>query len=168
MSLFGKKEAATSATPKKKSDVEALADKVADLTAEVRKLTRKRDAEAEALELTETINSLKTELSDLRIRESEVKEKHDREKREVEHMVGLERKRQEFEVSQARREAEVEVKSQNLEADRKRFEDQMKFMQDRLTEEVKYLKDDILKAVLDRLPTVTVDRSISESTKSKS
>ena len=74
-------------------------------------------------------------------------------------MVGLERKRQEFEINQARRETPVAVREENLDADRKRFETQMAFTTERFASEVGYLKE-LMGEVLDRLPTVRVDRRL--------
>jgi len=148
--------------------LEALTTEVAGLKAEIKRLRVERDAVGESVELTEELNTLKRKLADAKIDESRQSEKFERDKRETEHMVGLERKRQEFEIDQARREAMLEVNQANLSAKEGQFAEQMKFMQDRLTQEVTYLKDDILKVVLDRLPTVTVDRNISEVHKTKS
>lgn len=122
---------------------------------------------AKAGKLQDEVNDLQRKISDLCIDESRLTEQHEREKREVEHMVGLERKRSEFEIEQARRETMVEVKQANLKADRARFEEQMRFIEERMSKEVSYLKDDILKGILDRLPTVTVDRTINELRTSK-
>jgi hypothetical protein len=150
-----------------KKDKQDLLDEIANLHGEVRTLRAEKSAVEQATTLLEEVDGLKRKIADLKIDESRLTEKHERERREVEHMVGLERKRQEFEIDQARREAEVEVKTTALAADRKRFEEQMEFMVKRLESEVTYLKDDILKAVLDRLPTVTVDRTIDERRRTK-
>lgn len=146
---------------------DALLSEMQDLKAEVVKLQGKHDALKEAMKLSDEVVVLKRSIADLKADESRITEKYERERREVEHMVGLERKRQEFEIDQAKREATVQVREDAISAEKERFEEQMKFITDRLSKEVAYLKDDILKAVLDRLPTVTVDRNISETRKLK-
>jgi len=100
----------------------------------------------------------------LRISKSRVTEEHEREKRELTHMIGLEKKRQEVELTQGKREATLTVREENLKADRERFEEQMNFTRERFEKEVGYLKD-LMGEVLDRLPTVTVDKTIKSRSK---
>jgi chromosome segregation ATPase len=136
----------------------------AELLSEIRGLrkdlsdaSKERDELRDRTRLEGEITSLKKQVADLEIRRGKLTEDHEREKREVTHMVGLERKRQEFEIDQARRETTVSVREENLAADRKRFEDQMKFTTERFESEVGYLKG-LMGEVLDRLPHVTVDK----------
>lgn len=143
---------------------DALMAERQELLTEIRGLRRdlqdartERDDLRQRTKLTDEITDLKKQVVDQEIRRDKLTEDHEREKREVKHMVGLEKKRQEFEIDQARRETTVTVREENLAADRKRFEDQMKFTTERFESEVGYLKD-LMGEVLDRLPTVTVDK----------
>ena len=97
----------------------------------------------------------KQKLTDLQIEFDKEKEKHEREKRETEHLVGLERKRSEFEASKAATEATIAVREENLKADRDRFEENLKFNNERFTTEVGYLKE-MVGEMLERLPKVDV------------
>ena len=118
----------------------------------------------EQLRLVDEVKTLRETITNLEITKAKAQEDRDREKREVEHMVGLERKRQAFEIDQAKRETTVTVREENLKADKDRFQEQMKFTTERFEKEVGYLKE-IMTQVLERLPTVTVDRVIEPPTK---
>ena len=109
---------------------------------------------AKGLELATSVLNLKKQINDLEIEKSKLKEQHEREDRELRHMIGLEKKRQEFEIEQSKRETKLTVQQENLAADKKRFEDQMKFHETRFTEEVSYLKE-MIGNVLERLPNVS-------------
>lgn len=134
---------------------------IASLKDEIAELRGERKARQKELGLTDDVIRLKTEIEDLRIAKSRLTEAHEREKRELTHMVGLEKKRQEVELAQGKREATLAVREENLKADRDRFEEQMKFTRKRFEEEVGYLKD-LMGEILDRLPTVTVDKTVSD------
>lgn len=137
-----------------KRDKTELVEEIAALREELALLRAEKRAVEKASGYADEIVTLKKRIADLHIEEDRIKEDQDRERREVEHMVGLERKRQEFEVDQAKRETKVELREVALEEQRKRFEEQMKFIENRLAKEVQYLKDDIVKALLERLPVV--------------
>ncbi len=111
----------------------------------------------QAVQLHGEVIRLQQELSALQIRESNIKEQHAREERELTHMIGLQKKAQDQELVNARREAVQAVREENLAAERKRFDHHMSFREKRFTEEVGYLKD-LMGQILERLPTVTVDR----------
>jgi len=128
-------------------EVKCLKNQIADLKLERSKVTKE-------VELSEQIVKLKTEISDLTINKSKLNEEHQKQERELRHMIGLEKKRQEFEIDQAKREVTTKVKEENLAADKKRFEEQLKFHNDRFEKEVGYLKD-LMGQVLLRLPNVT-------------
>ena len=134
--------------------ITALKDDIADLKKE-RKRTEKE------LELTGTVVDLKKQISELEIKKSKMEESHAREERELRHMIGLEKKRQEFEIQQAKKETALDVREGNLSAEKKRFEDNLKFNSDRFERMETYLKE-LMEKVLDRLPTVTVDKTISK------
>ena len=162
MGLFDKQtKQLDSATADLETTIASLKSEIADLKAERTAISAERDA-------TKRIKSLQAQISQLEIDKGKIVEENAREKREVTHMVGLERKRQEFEAEQskkgiehARKEAILEVQAENLETERAAFVKEMKFREERFTQEVGYLKD-LMTQILDRLPTVTVDRQISE------
>jgi hypothetical protein len=136
-----------------------LLEELRGLKRQVTELKGEREANQEAVKLTDDIVRLKKDLTELEIQKDREQETHDREKREVEHMVGLEKKRQTFEVESAKRDVKLTVREENLKEDRKRFEEEMKFTRERFEKEVGYLQS-LMKEVLERLPTVTVEKSI--------
>ena len=133
-----------------------LLREITDLRKAIEDLTARKEAVKREVELSDQIVRLKTQVSDLEIQKGKKQEEHDKQERELKHMIGLEKKRQEFEIEQSKRETTVTVREENLSADKTRFEEQMKFQTDRLTQEVGYLKEMIV-SVLDRLPTVNVE-----------
>lgn len=139
---------------------EELITEIRGLRKDLSDARKQRDEARDHVKAEDEITALKKQIADLEIRRDKITEDHEREKREVKHMVGLERKRQEFEIDQAKRETTVTVREENLAADRKRFEEQMKFTTERFQAEVGYLKD-LMGEVLDRLPTVTVDKTVT-------
>lgn len=136
--------------------VQQLLDRLEEVSKQLAETKGQRSAQREALALTETVQDLKTQIADLEIKQSGITEKHAREKRETEHMVGLQRKRGEFEVESAKREAMLSVREENLAAERKEFERQMEFRAEQFDGQVKYLKD-LMKQILHRLPTIGVE-----------
>jgi hypothetical protein len=144
--------------------LENLASSTAALQVQITELKGERDA-------LKRVKSLQEQISRLEIDKAKIVEDNDRKIRETTHMVGLERKRQEFEAEQAkkgiehaRKEAILEVQKQNLDTERAAFVKEMQFREERFSQEVGYLKD-LMGQILDRLPTVTVDRQINETTK---
>lgn len=140
---------------------EELLAEIRGLRTDLRAARQERDEAKARVRLEDEITGLKKQKVELEIKRDKITEDHEREKREVKHMVGLERKRQEFEIDQAKRETTVTVREENLAADRARFEEQMKFTTERFQAEVGYLKD-LMGEVLDRLPTVTVDKTVTD------
>jgi hypothetical protein len=120
---------------------------------------RTLDADDKSGPLHAAVVALKKQISDLEIQKSQKQEEHDKQERELRHMIGLEKKRQEFEIQQAKSETSLKVREENLAADKERFANEMKFQNDRFTTEVKYLKD-MIGEILGRLPTVTVDKRV--------
>jgi hypothetical protein len=148
--MFGKPDATS----------EKLLAEIRGLSTQVAELQGERDEAKEELKLADDIVRLKRTLTNLEIEKDRETEKHEREKREVKHMVGLEKKRQEFEVESAKRDVKLTLREENLKADRDRFEEQMKFSTQRFEREVGYLKE-LMGEVLDRLPTVKVDKRVT-------
>lgn len=134
-------------------------DEFSEIKEQLASLRSEKRVVTQELALTEEVVRLKKEIVGLEIEKSKKTEDHEREARELRHMIGLEKKRQEFEVEQAKRETTVGVREENLAADKARFTEQMQFHEDRFKAEVGYLKD-MIGQVLDRLPTVTVDKKV--------
>jgi hypothetical protein len=122
------------------------------LKRDVAKLRGEKEALDEARKTENNIITLKKELTTLQIERDREKEKHDREKREVEHMVGLQRKRGDFETKAAAREARLDVREENLEADKKRFDEHVTFIEERFAEELKQQRK-LMERFLERMPT---------------
>ena len=130
---------------------DALMEELATLKKSVAEIKGERIAGKRVLDLEREYATTKRTLTDLQIEFDREKEKHEREKREVEHLVGLERKRSDWERTAAVTEARVAVREENLTATQDRFEEQMKFHSTRFEAEVGYLKE-IMADVLARLP----------------
>lgn len=131
-----------------------------DLLEEVRDLLA-GDGERATKEVkgySDEVVTLKKKIADLEIDKARKQEDFDRRDRELTHMIGLEKKRQEVEVEQARKDATLAVREANLDADRKRFEDTIVTNKKALEDGFGYMRD-VLGKVLDRLPTVTVNRT---------
>lgn len=137
-----------------------LTDKDRELLEEVRDALQDDEevTDDEARGYTEQIIDLKKKIADLEISQAKKQEDFDRRDRELTHMIGLEKKRQEVEVEQAKKEATLAVREANLAADRKRFEDTIATNKKALEDGFGYMRD-VLGKVLDRLPTVTVNRT---------
>lgn len=118
-------------------------------------IKRLREFEKPA-ELIAEVNRLKRELSALEIDKAKIKEAHEREERELRHMIGLEKKRQEFETKKASEEAVLKVREENLKVEKARFEQHLKFNTERFEKMETYLKD-MFSDVLKRLPNVNVE-----------
>lgn len=132
---------------------DALMDELAELKGAVAEIRGERKATQTLRDMETQYVAIKKELTDLQIEFDREKEKHEREKREVEHLVGLERKRSAFEREQGVAEAKVAVREENLAAERERFEDQMKFITTRFEKEIEQSKD-LQMEILARLPKV--------------
>ena len=113
----------------------------------------------EKVRLKEEICDLKKKIVGLEIDEAKITEKHEREKRELEHMIGLEKKRQAFEVISSKRETAIDVRTENLTADKARFSEEVKFQRTRFEEEVKYLKE-MMGEILERLPKIKITKEL--------
>ena len=142
--------------------VEGLNRTIAELRGELGGVQELLTGRMEELGVAQDVAKLRKEKAKLEVEKSQREEEFAKERRELEHMVGLEHKRQEQELLLAVREAEVKVGETNLTQQQDVLQKQLDFIETRFVEEVKYLKDDILKGLLSRLPTVTVDRQIHE------
>lgn len=106
--------------------------------------------------LSEQVLNLKRQIADLEITKSKQKEEHDKQERELRHMIGLEKKRQEVEIVQSKKDTELTVREGNLAAEKKRFEDNLKFNTERFQSMETYMKEQ-MKSILERLPNVNME-----------
>lgn len=126
-----------------------LAEELAGLRADVKALKSERDETAER-------NRLRDQIAELKREKATLAEESARKIRETEHKTGLLRTKQEQDISHAKRSTELEVREANLKADKDRFSQEMEFQRKRLEGEVDRI-DGILKAILERLPSITVE-----------
>jgi|GEM_PF-1620824 len=138
-----------------REDKNELMQQIAGMRGDIKGLRAEREAVREELDLADEIVELKRKIEDLKISEDRLTEKHKRERREVEHDVGLLRKRQEFEVESATRETELTVREENLAADKERFKGEMDFQRTELSKQIDYLKD-LMEKVMERLPSASM------------
>lgn len=139
------------------ADKKAIIEEIRNLTREVAKLRGERDEHKEALDLTDEILTLKRRVEDLKIEKSRQTEEREREKRETEHLVGLQKKRAEQERELAVKQAQLEVREANLGAKEEMFEERLDAITAQLKEQVEYLRSDIVKSLMERLPIFKVD-----------
>jgi chromosome segregation ATPase len=141
---------------RRSEDLTELREELERLTTEVSKISGQLKSRKDVLALTDEAIDLKEKIQDLKIEKSRLTEEHDKEKREVQHFVGLEKKRQEVEMDQATRGAKLDVREANLEADKERFEKHIQFVEKRMTDHLGDMKD-LLTQVMERIPTVSVN-----------
>jgi hypothetical protein len=108
------------------------------------------------------VNELRRELTAKEITASKKQEDFDKRERELRHMIGLEQKRQAFELEASKRDALLSVREENLVKDRQRFEQQMTFQTERFEKELAAERA-LMQQILERLPTITVDKRVEES-----
>ncbi len=132
-----------------------LLDQIAGLRGDIKALKREREVVGEELGLTDEVVSLKRQITELEIAEDKLKERHARERREVEHQVGLQRKRQDFEINAAKRDTELTVREENLQAERERFNRDMDFQREELKNQIGYLKE-LMEKLFERLPSASM------------
>ncbi len=125
-----------------------LATELAGLRADVKALKSERDETAER-------NKLRDQIADLKREKAQLTEDNDRKIRETEHKTGLMRTRTDQDIANAKRETELKVREENLKADKQRFAGEMEFQRKHLQGEVDRI-DGILRAILERLPSIDV------------
>lgn len=131
---------------------DALMEELVGLKTSVAELRGDREGYGRAQKLEKEISTLKRELTAKQIEFDRELEKWDREKREVEHMVGLQRKRSEFDAEAAGREAKLAVREENLAAQEKRFEEHVAFIEKRFDQQFGSLEK-LTGQILERMPT---------------
>lgn len=136
-----------------------LLDKIEALSKDVAKLRGEKDALSDARKLAQERDSMREEIETLKIEKGRRDEEFARERREIEHATGLHRKQSEWEREKAVESAKLEVEKGNLDAERKRFEEQIEFHKEQIKTEVDRLEK-LLTGLMERLPTVTVEKSI--------
>lgn len=135
-----------STTPKTNPLEEKLLTQLEELSAQVAELRGESRAIREVTGLTNEVNKLKNEITDLEISKSKITEENERERREIEHKVGLEKTRQGQELELGLRQAKLEVQEENLQAEKTRFDENVKFIKDE-TADTRKLVTELLDAV---------------------
>lgn len=128
---------------------EQLLSRVEKLASEVGSLTEELAEARGSLSVVADLDRARQELEQLRAEQAVIEEKHARERREIEHKVGLHEQRAKQEKDLAEREAIVKVREENLSIDRARFDEQVEFVKSE-TEHVRKLSEQILA----RIPNV--------------
>ena len=146
MSLFGQRPDPTS------ERFDTLMDELAGLKRQVAELRGDREGHGRARKLETELATLKRELTDKQIEFDREQEKWDREKREVEHMVGLQRRRSEYDAEAAAREAKLVVREENLTAQQQRFDEHVAFIEKRFDQQFRSLEK-LTGQILERMPT---------------
>lgn len=134
-----------------------LSSEIRGLTVKVAELLGEKDALEERSRLVDALEELKKQKGTLEISLDQVKEKHARENREIEHKLGLHKQKVDADLSATRREATLDVREQALEEQRSRFEEHMEFQRERFQGEIDATRG-LMQQILERLPTVTVER----------
>lgn len=112
------------------------------------------------LDLSQEVDKLRGQVSELEVTKSQINEKYEKREREIEHKLGLERLRQEQELKLGLREQTVKIKEENLTADRDRFTKEMTFVTQRFEQETGYLKD-MIKPLLEALPKMKITENVT-------
>jgi predicted nucleic acid-binding Zn-ribbon protein len=131
---------------------DALMEELAGLKRQVAELKGDREGHGRAQKLESEIAKLKRDLTDKQIDYDREHERWEREKREVEHMVGLQRKRSEYENEAATREAKLVVREENLTAQQERFDEHVAFIEKRFDQQFRSLEK-LTGQILERMPT---------------
>lgn len=131
---------------------DTLMEELAELKRSVAELKGEEAAFSKVRTLESRINMLTRQLTDKQIDYDREHEKWEREKRDVEHMVGLQRKRGEFETEAAEREAKLSVREENLAAQQARFDEHVAFIEKRFDEQFASLNS-LTEKILERMPT---------------
>lgn len=152
---------------KARKEIQELTEQIAKLTAEVKTLSRQRQGlqNIEAIEAER--DKLRRQINDLSIDKEKLEEGFDRERREIEHKIGLQKKKAEFDRDAGKREAIIAVREENLKSQQEEFDARMKFREKQFDSQVEYLQS-IMEQILNRVPTITVDRQITEGSRSAS
>lgn len=137
-----------------RAELAALQDEVVKLRVALKE-AKVNLAETQALRKKEQeLSDLEKQIVSLKIDKDRIEEGFAKERREIEHKVGLEQTRQSQELELGKREAVLAVGEGNLDKDKERFEEQMRFNTERFERESKATRE-ILMAVLDTLPDVS-------------
>lgn len=154
MGLFGKKDITA------ETEAARLLKELQQIQTRLDAVVSQLSGRADEVKITREIETLKRDLVEKQIQFDREKEKWEREKRETEHMVGLQKKRAEQERDLAVQAAELEVREGNLKAKEDMFEERLTKITEGLENQVKYLREDIIKQLLERLPTFDVKTTL--------
>jgi chromosome segregation ATPase len=139
---------------------EELLSEIRELNKQLKQAKRDRDDVRSLVKAEDELAALKRQIVEEEIKSARIQEDHDREKREIEHKVGLVKLTQTVELEAAKRDASLTAREENLETSKAQFEEQMKFITDRMTKEVE-AQSKLMGKILDRLPTVNVNKEIT-------
>src|SRR5262245_54039467 len=110
---------------RKDPDIQRLADELQTTTRELAKLRGELEASRDTRDLHDEVTELRERKAQAEIDLEKIKEKHEREKRDIDHKIGLHRQRVDQEIELSRKEAVLDVREENLKKDRERFEQEM-------------------------------------------
>ena len=99
--------------------------------------------------------ALRTEVESLKIERSRIEEEFARERREIEHKLGLEKKRQESDLETAIQKADLDAREKWLENQETQFDEKLEWFKKQTQEHQKLSKE-----ILSRLPKITVKGSV--------
>lgn len=127
---------------------------------------------SESVRLTRKTTQLKETLVELEIQQKKKEEDWAREKREIEHKVGLQKTRgeQELELEKEKaanehaaavKEAELAVRESHMDDKEKMFEERIKALTKGLEDQIEYLHSSIVKELMKRLPIFNVDTTLN-------
>lgn len=146
-------------TPKQEDprveEIKKLTETVARLEGQIKALRAERSDLGNIIQLEDRITELQKEKTAKEIEIDKINERNARERRETEHLVGLQQRRADFEKEAAKREAELAVREENLAHEKEQFAEQMKFTTERFEKTEQNIMN-ILGQVMERLPKVEV------------
>lgn len=126
-------------------------DQIEYLTRELASASGALASKWEELDTAGELVGARKQLAEAEIRLTKIQELHDKEKREIDHKLGLHRIQVEQERTAAVQEAKLAVREEALAAQEGRFRQEMEFMQTRFEDEVKSQRI-LVEQVLTRLP----------------
>lgn len=135
----------------------SLLDRIESLARQQAEVAGILDSKYEILGIAEQYEQAKKQLVDVQLELEKSHEQHARERREIDHKLGLHRIQVEQERTAAIKEAQLAVREEALTAQQGRFEKEMEFMQQRFEDEVKSQRV-IVEQVLGRLPSFSHQR----------
>lgn len=140
----------------------ALLSEITELRVEIKELRTERGDLRTRDELEQKVAQLRRDLTQKQIDYDREAEKWARERREVEHKVGLQQEKADFDADAARRTAILEVREENLTAAQEQAAKELAFTKEQMQVTQAFLEQNFAK-VLERLPDISVDLSPGRS-----